>query len=50
MKNKSLLRKLRVATILENMENSGKMKLCDMIANKNAFHRIFLSSVAQGKI
>ena len=26
------------------------MKLCDMIANKNAFHRIFLSGVAQGKI
>ena len=27
----------------KNLENSGKMKLCDMIANKNAFHRIFLS-------
>ena len=22
----------------KNLENSGKMKLCDMIANKNAFH------------
>ena len=27
----------------KNLENSGKMKLYDMIANKNAFHRIFLS-------
>ena len=27
----------------KNLENSGKMKLCDMIANKNVFHRIFLS-------
>ena len=28
----------------KNLENSGKMKFCDMIANKNAFHQIFLSS------
>ena len=34
----------------KDLENSGKMKLYDMIANKNAFHRIFLSGVAQGKI
>ena len=25
----------------KNLENSGKMKLCDMVANKNAFHRSF---------
>ena len=30
-----------------NLENSGK--ICNMIANKNALHWIFLSWVAQGK-
>ena len=34
----------------KNLGNSGKIKLCDMIANKNAFHRMFLSCVAQRKI
>ena len=33
----------------KNLENSRKIKLCDMIANKNAFHRSFLSWVARGK-
>ena len=30
-------------------KTQGKWKICDMIAHKNAFHRIFLCWVAQGK-
>ena len=34
----------------ETWKTQRKWKICDTITNKNAFHRIFLSWVAQGKI